>query len=295
LTALEQSTRALTRSVAEYMSPAPPFVEADEPLWNAERIMRSFGLNQLPVVAKGELCGVLTARDTRAKVSTKGSDRSLTVSEAMSTDFYVVRPSTPLVHVLRTMASHDYLCTLVVDDERIQGILTSAHALEAAAQLLDRDRTASATLDSDEIRAVLLAEHAHVRMLLRRTHAAASVVRFSSGSDHSLEKLHDAARHLVRGIEAHLRLEEHLLAPALAVRPHDGASFVARMVAGHRRQLQEVDALVKALGQREQRVEALPERLDEIVSRFESDLAREEGLLLALDPGEANVEAPTPS
>jgi CBS-domain-containing membrane protein len=271
-------------NVAQYMSPAPPFVEADEPLWSAERIMRSFGLHQLPVVAKGELCGVLTARDTRAKVSAKGTDRTMTVAEAMSTDFYVVRPSTPLIHVLRTMASHDYLCALVVDDDSIQGILTSAQALEAAVQVLEREATASATMDGDEIRAVLLAEHAHVRMLLRRTQAAASVVRFSTPSDHSLEKLHDAARHLVLGIRAHLQLENRVLAPALALRAHDGAALVARMVTEHRRQLQEVEALVRALGQRDQPVDTLPQRLDEIVTRFEADLTRDEGLLLGLAP-----------
>ena len=48
--------------------------------------MRSFALSRLPAVSKGELCGVLTARDTRAKVCANGSDRTLTVVDAMSTD-----------------------------------------------------------------------------------------------------------------------------------------------------------------------------------------------------------------
>ena len=51
-------------------------------------------LSRLPAVSKGELCGVLTARDTRAKVSANGSDCTLTVVDGMSTEFYVVRLTT---------------------------------------------------------------------------------------------------------------------------------------------------------------------------------------------------------
>jgi hypothetical protein len=54
------------------------------------------------------------------------------------------------------------------------------------------------------------------------------------------------------------------------------------MVTEHRRQLQDVDALVRALGQRDQPVEALPQQLDEIAARFEAEFVFEEGLLLGL-------------
>ena len=270
-------------SVAEYMSPAPPFVEADESLWAADRMMRDFGLHQLPVVTKEGLCGVLTARDTRAMCAMVSSDESPTVGQAMSTDFYVVRPSTPLVHVLRTMASHDYLCALVVDDEAIKGILTNAQALEAVAQMLERDYAAAAAMGPRETRAVVLTEHSHVQMLLRRTRAAAHAVRLSVASDHAVEKLHDAARHLVLAIGAHLELEDRVLAPALARLPEYGQERAAQMVAEHRRQTQEADAVVRALGRRDQPVQALANRLDEIMSRFEADLAREERLLLSSD------------
>jgi hypothetical protein len=221
-------------SVAEYMSPAPPFVEAGESLWAAERIMRDFGLHQLPVVTNEGLCGVLTARDTRAMCRLIGSDDGLTVGQAMSADFYVVRPATPLVHVLRTMASHDYFCALVVEDEVIKGILTNAQALDSVAQILEREYAAGVAMAPSETRAVILTEHSHVQMLLRRTRAAAHAVQLSPAPDHSVEKLHDSARHLVLAIGAHIQLEDRVLAPALARLPGYGHERAAEMVAEHR-------------------------------------------------------------
>ena len=55
------------------------------------------------------------------------------------------------------------------------------------------------------------------------------------------------------------------------------------MVAEHRRQTSEADALVRALGRRDQPAKALAKRIEEIMSRFEADLARGERLLLSDD------------
>jgi CBS domain-containing protein len=51
------------RTVGEYLTPAPATVELDTPLAEVARAMLAYGIRHLPVVAAGDVIGMVSARD----------------------------------------------------------------------------------------------------------------------------------------------------------------------------------------------------------------------------------------
>jgi acetoin utilization protein AcuB len=66
------------------------------------------------------------------------------VSEAMSTDTYAVGPRTTLRRVAAEMSDHRYGSVVVIDKERVIGILTTVDGMRALSLLLSEQRRESA-------------------------------------------------------------------------------------------------------------------------------------------------------
>jgi acetoin utilization protein AcuB len=132
-------------TVERFMTHAPLTIEQEQPLSDAHRLMREHRVRHLPVVDRGKLVGVLSLRDLHFFETLANVDPDqVAVSEAMSTDTYAVGPRATLRRVAADMADHRYGSVVVVDKERVIGIMTTVDGMRALSLLLSEQRKRSA-------------------------------------------------------------------------------------------------------------------------------------------------------
>ena len=128
-------------AVRHYMTPSPHFIGADQNLVQAHTMMREHSIRHLPVMQGGALVGVVTARDLSQVEALIGTNpKEVTVSDAMSLWTYAALPDTPLDRVVDEMASRKLGCAVVIEHERIIGILTTVDVCTALYELLHGKR-----------------------------------------------------------------------------------------------------------------------------------------------------------
>jgi CBS domain-containing protein len=134
--------------VKDVMTADPITVNADDSIGRAIALMRDEGISRLPVVQDGRLVGILTLHDVIVKVlgprvrATFGEiagEKVYTlgnrVRELMHSPVITARSEEPLIEAVRRMAHHDISCLVVVDGERVVGILSRTDVLEPLAAL----------------------------------------------------------------------------------------------------------------------------------------------------------------
>jgi len=129
------STRSLL--VRDLMTPDVVTVERNEKLQIADDVMRLGRIRHLPVVdGEGALAGIVSQRDlfhsglvkalgygTHAQ---RGALDMVVVKEAMKTDVQTIRPDAPLVEAAKLMLEKKIGCLVVLDGQKLVGILTEA-------------------------------------------------------------------------------------------------------------------------------------------------------------------------
>jgi acetoin utilization protein AcuB len=266
--------------VVDYMTVSAETLEMEQPLAEASVRMRELGVLHLPVLDHGHLRGVLWRRDLALVESLPQSSAALSVGDVMGVDLYPVTASAPLGHVARTLAEHDYPCAVVMEHGSVRGTLTAAQALRALAGLSEQGEVAE-SMGPSEVRAVILTEHAHVTTLIERTRLAARRAQHGTDALREARSLRDAARHLLTAMCAHLDLEDRILAPALAELPGFGKQRAEQLIDEHRHQTIQTDSALLALENPDPA--ALAQTLERVMTKLETELAREEELLLNLD------------
>jgi len=123
--------------VEQFMTPSPYTIEQDQSLSAGYRMLREHGIRHLPVLHAGKLVGLLSQRDLHFMATLRDVDPDrLAVSEAMTLDTYAVGPKSTLRKVATEMAEHRYGSAVVIDHDRVVGILTTVDALAALAEIL---------------------------------------------------------------------------------------------------------------------------------------------------------------
>lgn len=129
-------------SVERFMTHSPHTIGHDQPLRAAHEKMRLYGIRHLPVLQAGKLVGMLSQRDLHFIETLSDVDpETVPVSDAMSTDTYAVGPRSTLRKVAAEMADHRYGSAVVVDKDRVIGILTTVDGMRALSTLLGERRT----------------------------------------------------------------------------------------------------------------------------------------------------------
>lgn len=132
--------------VEKYMTSAPITVGADITLAKAHRLMVEHRVRHLPVLSGGRLVGVLSDRDLKAVESFRDVDpEKVLVSEAFIEDAYTVSPKAPLAAVCKEMSQHKYGSVLVVENNKLIGILTWVDALRAMGDIYGEVQAGSAS------------------------------------------------------------------------------------------------------------------------------------------------------
>jgi len=126
----------LMPSVSSYMTTKPYTIERCGTFAEARRIMRDHAIRHLPVVDRGELCGIVSERDIAMFVAGGADPYVADVDAAMVERPFVVTSDTSLDEVAEIMGEHKYGSVVVVGGDGIEGILTSADICRALAEVL---------------------------------------------------------------------------------------------------------------------------------------------------------------
>lgn len=120
------------------MSRTPYTIGEDQPLSAAHKVMRERDVRHLPVLAGGQLVGVLSQRDLHLIESLEDVDPDhVTVSEAMSSEVFTVAPRASLRKVATEMAKRKLGSAIVVDKNTVVGVFTTIDALDALVGMIE--------------------------------------------------------------------------------------------------------------------------------------------------------------
>ncbi|MFK8002922.1 MAG: CBS domain-containing protein [Polyangiales bacterium] len=123
--------------IREIMSPTPDTIGAGQSIASAAARMSELGVRHLPVLYAGKLAGIISDRDIAFLSGFAGVDPENTkVEEAMTPEPFVVAPSEPVGQVARRMADQKLGSALVVDADKVVGIVTTVDALSLLADML---------------------------------------------------------------------------------------------------------------------------------------------------------------
>jgi acetoin utilization protein AcuB len=126
--------------VADAMTARPVTVSPEATVASAVSAMRRGRFRHLPVVARGELVGVVAQRDLEtwpgAPVEAAESLFDRPVAEVMTGQPVTVWPDEPVEVAARLLAEHGIGCLPVVADEGLVGILTESDLFAVLLRLL---------------------------------------------------------------------------------------------------------------------------------------------------------------
>ena len=124
-------------NVRDAMTANPRVVAPEESIGDAEAVMRRGRFRHLPVVAGGELVGVVSERDLHGA---EGGDdavrRGRPVRTVMTADVLTIGPNDPLEQAARLMLENKIGCLPVVEDGALVGVITESDIFRAFVQVL---------------------------------------------------------------------------------------------------------------------------------------------------------------
>lgn len=123
--------------VRRYMTESPHTIGAEQTLLAAHELMRRFRVRHLPVLHGGKLVGILSLGDLHLVETLPDVEPArVRVEEAMTEAPYTVGPDADLGEVAAHMAEHKLGAAIVLEKNRVTGVLSSVDALRALADAL---------------------------------------------------------------------------------------------------------------------------------------------------------------
>jgi acetoin utilization protein AcuB len=138
-------------SVKDWMQSRLHTVHLDDTIEHARELCERHRVNQLPVVVRGELVGIVTDRDLRDAfpsiaeeaahpAEARAATESLRVEEVMSPNVLTVSEADPIERAATLMRRERIGALPVVRDGRLVGIVTRSDLLAALVALLNPAR-----------------------------------------------------------------------------------------------------------------------------------------------------------
>ncbi|MBC7714722.1 MAG: CBS domain-containing protein [Rhizobacter sp.] len=129
-------TKAIPQ-VQRFMSTSPLTINSELTLLHAKQYMQEHNIRHLPVLEEGKIVGIISEKDIDYIQGFRGVDLKLEkVSNAMSTDPYIVEAGSHLDEICKHMAHNKLGSVLVQDNKKLVGIFTWVDALSAMSELL---------------------------------------------------------------------------------------------------------------------------------------------------------------
>jgi CBS domain-containing protein len=124
------------QNVAEWMSTPPVIIAPSMSLEAAQRLMQQQHVRRLPVVADGQLIGIITRGDLRAAQPSAATTLSIyewralldkvTVAACMTRDPLTVVPDASVLEAAQLILDHKVSGLPVVADGRVVGVITES-------------------------------------------------------------------------------------------------------------------------------------------------------------------------
>jgi len=130
--------------VANRMTKEPVTAESVDLLIRASHKMQAGGFRRLPVVADGNLVGIITERDLREH---RGHLEHTKINGVMSGNPLTVSPGTTLEEAAQIMLKRQIGGLPVVDEGRLVGIITASDVLNAFLDVMGASRGGSTRID----------------------------------------------------------------------------------------------------------------------------------------------------
>lgn len=128
-------------SVRDLMTPNPITVNPDTPLSQVMQLMQKEGFRQAPVIANGELVGIITDRDIRLAVNLSPSNQeheeqkkklaALVTKDFMTPGPVTVHPNLPAYRAAEMLQLYKFGALIVVEQEQIVGIISVTDFLKS--------------------------------------------------------------------------------------------------------------------------------------------------------------------
>lgn len=107
-------------------------------------MMRDGDMGAVPIVDDGKLIGIVTDRDIVVRVVANGGDANTSVSEAMTTDLFTVKPDDFVFESIRLMGDKQVRRVPVIDEN---GTLAGIIAMADVALETEDEREIAETLE----------------------------------------------------------------------------------------------------------------------------------------------------
>ncbi len=135
-------------SVADVMTPKHRLVVTgpEATVWEARRAMESNGIRHLPVVAAGELAGLVSQTD----ILVAASGQAVRVREIMVRDLDTIDPRANVLHAALRMQRTRRSCLPVVRDGKLLGIVTDSDFVGIAITLMEQMEEVEPEPEPDE-------------------------------------------------------------------------------------------------------------------------------------------------
>lgn len=142
--------QVMNKSIGSYMVKSPYVGDPDLGLKEAFELMKECNIRHLPVTSQDRLAGIVSERDLRAALTLPHAEQ-LRLSDIMKTDAFVVRRTSPLRDVVRTMQEEKIGSAIIINEDReCIGIFTTIDALGILAEMLDEEEDESRVLFLDD-------------------------------------------------------------------------------------------------------------------------------------------------
>jgi len=115
----------VARTVSDVMTKDPVSMSSDASVMDAAKAMSDMRIGAVVVMEKDKPCGIVTDRDITVRAVATGSDPAKTkLADICSHDIAAVRPDQTVDDAVQMMKSHDVKRVLVMDDSKIEGIVS---------------------------------------------------------------------------------------------------------------------------------------------------------------------------
>lgn len=122
-------------------------VKANETVYRAIRLMADRHIGAVLVVEKGIVIGIFTERDYIMRVEVEGrSAKETLLQEVMTDKMYSVTTDTSVEHCLALLMRHHIRHLPVVEDGKLQGIISMRDAVDAVLENFEIDGLENYTL-----------------------------------------------------------------------------------------------------------------------------------------------------